>query len=200
MCDKSFARKTLLTIHINAVHHKQKLFSCTLCDKSFAWKGALTSHVDGIHKKLKPFSCTLCDKSFARKGLLTTHVDTVHHKIQPFLKPQSKLDFDEIMKVESTSWDDHTEIEVKCPCVVNNSGERITQSTVEQESAKVQELKPVEELKLELESQPECDPPPGVLNMDPEPLSECDPPPGMLDMLSKVKFPFQQDGSFLTHP
>ncbi len=76
LCDKSFASKQYLSIHINAIHLKLKPFSCTLCDKSFSQKGKLNEHVAGVHEK--SFCCTLCDKSFTQKTSLTAHVEAKH--------------------------------------------------------------------------------------------------------------------------
>ncbi len=80
LCDKSFAQKSHLTGHVNAVHRKLKPFSCTLCNKSFRDKPYLKQHVDAVHNKLKPFSCTLCDKSFSSKSNLSLHIRHHHRK------------------------------------------------------------------------------------------------------------------------
>ncbi len=82
LCDKSFALKETLTVHLK-IHHKLKHVKkplCIWCGRSFVSKGALGRHVDSIHKKLKSFTCTLCDKSFSQKGTLSQHVAVVHQK------------------------------------------------------------------------------------------------------------------------
>ncbi len=111
LCDKSFAFRENLNVHI-AAEHGGKPFSCTLCDESFGQKVALNRHVETTHRgKMqpylctlcavsfarkdeinlhnntahpKPFPCTLCDKSYSLKADLNRHTNAVHHKLKPF--------------------------------------------------------------------------------------------------------------------
>ena len=83
-CDKQYARKSSLTIHLNVVHRKPKPFPCTLCDESFLCKEDMSRHISVDHHKIKFFSCTSCDRSFRHKWALTRHIKTVHRKRDQF--------------------------------------------------------------------------------------------------------------------
>ena len=77
-CDKSFAHKSNLGMHITSVHQGIKKFSCEICDKSFSEKGSLQRHVASVHQGIKNFSCEVCSKSFSRKNYLQLHITAVH--------------------------------------------------------------------------------------------------------------------------
>ena len=49
ICDKSFAAKGTLNIHIESVHEDKKAFKCNACVKSFAQKIALNRHCASFH-------------------------------------------------------------------------------------------------------------------------------------------------------
>ena len=55
ICDKSYASRRNLNLHIGSVHDKKKQFKCNVCDSNFSQKSNLKSHVAQVHDKRKSF-------------------------------------------------------------------------------------------------------------------------------------------------
>lgn len=55
--------------------------SCDICNKSFARKDNLKLHILAYHTLKRPtLHCTSCGKSFCSKGVLSNHVQKYHEK------------------------------------------------------------------------------------------------------------------------
>ena len=89
-CDKSFAHKTNLTVHLIA-HSNEKSYQCNQCDKAFTYKKNLTRHLRG-HSGEKPYHCDQCDKAFLQNSDLTKHIRT-HSGEKPYLCDQCDRGF-----------------------------------------------------------------------------------------------------------
>ena len=57
---------------------------CAVCEKRFATKGVLTLHIRTFHEKRADFMCEICLKCFTRKEHLKEHVLSVHEKRADF--------------------------------------------------------------------------------------------------------------------
>ena len=53
-------------------------FQCHLCDKSFAAKNNLRLHIRSIHEKIRNFPCKLCEYKTDSKSNLYIHVKRMH--------------------------------------------------------------------------------------------------------------------------
>ena len=70
---------------IDAVHKKEKNFSCKLCDFRTAIKWRLQRHLKSVHEEIKDFACDKCYYKFACKFNLERHIQNVHgieHKME----------------------------------------------------------------------------------------------------------------------
>lgn len=92
-CDKSFARKSNLSRHIESNHadivkdkeqntaaNKDKKFNCNVCGLFFKQKCHYTEHLQ-IHQGFR-FECQHCKKSFSRATTLKQHMLATHPNIQ----------------------------------------------------------------------------------------------------------------------
>ena len=79
-CEKSFARKDRLTLHIQSVHENVQ-YNCDKCDKIFPRNYYLYRHIQTVHKNVR-YNCDKCDKSFSRKDHLKHHVQSVHENVR----------------------------------------------------------------------------------------------------------------------
>ena len=61
------------------MHEKSKPFSCAKCQKTFALKGLLKIHMVRAHSEEK-FECELCKKSFGRQTTLDRHKHSNAHQ------------------------------------------------------------------------------------------------------------------------
>ena len=57
----AFVRKYTRSAHV----HKNIRFNCDKCEKSFARKDRLTLHIQSVHENVQ-YNCDLCNKSFSR--------------------------------------------------------------------------------------------------------------------------------------
>ncbi|KAJ1624000.1 hypothetical protein T492DRAFT_912129, partial [Pavlovales sp. CCMP2436] len=91
-CDKSFAKKSLLTSHART-HTGEKPYACESCDKSFVKKDALKSHAR-THSGEKPYACESCEKRFSKHSALTVHART-HTGKKPYACESCLLRFNQ---------------------------------------------------------------------------------------------------------
>lgn len=82
ICNKRFAQKSQLDVHINAVHYNQRPYSCVLCNKSFKTKGSHDAHMI-VHTDTRNYQCPHCDKKCRKRYDLTLHIRT-HTGEKPF--------------------------------------------------------------------------------------------------------------------
>ncbi|RXG59433.1 hypothetical protein Avbf_12226 [Armadillidium vulgare] len=47
---------------------------CDMCQRKFAEKRMLLLHLEAVHKKVKPYLCNYCGNSFASKSTLNLHI------------------------------------------------------------------------------------------------------------------------------
>lgn len=82
ICNKRFAQKSQLDVHINAVHYNQRPYVCVLCKKSFKTKGSHDAHMI-VHTDTRNYACPYCDKKCRKRYDLTLHIRT-HTGEKPF--------------------------------------------------------------------------------------------------------------------
>ena len=91
ICEMTFGSPSRLTIHVNAIHERNKNFKrnnknelkhinlikhkCDMCDSSFKGKEELLIHEGYSHNK---YSCGMCDKVFLEIDSLDKHITFVH--------------------------------------------------------------------------------------------------------------------------
>nr|XP_058957783.1 putative histone-lysine N-methyltransferase PRDM6 isoform X1 [Pocillopora verrucosa] len=80
-CDKSFAQRSLLQMHICA-RNPNRPYQCGHCSQEFAHPNELRTHAV-IHSGKKPFKCGFCSRTFAGATTLNNHVRT-HTGERPF--------------------------------------------------------------------------------------------------------------------
>lgn len=59
---------------IHKVKTIEKMQNCTYCDRTFADKRLLKVHIAGVHEKIKPFCCSYCGYKAASNGALKLHI------------------------------------------------------------------------------------------------------------------------------
>ena len=67
-CEKSFAYKTVLEIHIGRKHLVTRDVPCLQCDKKFFDKHDLKNHITVVHNEERPFKCDECEYAFKRSS------------------------------------------------------------------------------------------------------------------------------------
>ena len=78
-CDKGFRNNRQLQDHLNIVHKKEPVITCTECCVSFLTQFQLNKHKQSKHSNLI-FNCQSCDKTFTSNASLKAHVKNVHRK------------------------------------------------------------------------------------------------------------------------
>lgn len=73
ICDKTFWKPSLLTLHVKKTHLMEKRFKCAHCDKAFYFEYLLNDHLIK-HSSVKKFKCEICFKYFARRKSLREHI------------------------------------------------------------------------------------------------------------------------------
>ena len=58
----------------NLLMMRKKDFKCIVCNNTFATKSNMKKHIEAVHDKNKPFECNFCDKKFDRKEYLEIHI------------------------------------------------------------------------------------------------------------------------------
>jgi len=85
MCNKAFAKKHKLKIHIDIVHNNLEPFLCPQCGSGFTHKRKLRIHVEKIHEGNIPnHICSTCGKNFTSSSILNRHIESVHEKVVRF--------------------------------------------------------------------------------------------------------------------
>ena len=72
-----------MTVHIQTVHFKERIFKCELCEHKFLQKSNLSTHIKNVHQKEKKEMtfCAECNKSM-QKSYVTSHMKKFHSKQQ----------------------------------------------------------------------------------------------------------------------
>ncbi|XP_050359874.1 gastrula zinc finger protein XlCGF26.1-like [Nymphalis io] len=73
VCEKSFERKYMLSMHMKRDHLDERDFQCELCSYTCFTKNELKVHMIK-HNGERIFECTVCKKSYARKKTLREHM------------------------------------------------------------------------------------------------------------------------------
>lgn len=81
-CNKSFAQRSLLQMHICHGRNTNRPYQCGHCAQEFAHPNELRTHAV-IHSGKKPFKCGFCARTFAGATTLNNHVRT-HTGERPF--------------------------------------------------------------------------------------------------------------------
>ena len=79
-CQKTFANKHNLTVHIQSKHEGIK-YACDKCDNQFTQKSHLTTHIQSKHEGIKNV-CDQCDYRATQKSHLITHIQSKHEGIR----------------------------------------------------------------------------------------------------------------------
>ena len=74
-CKASFYSHESLAGHIAREHEK---YACGECEKAFRNKTMLTVHVKAVHLKIRPYQCKLCQRLFAKMENLDIHIAVLH--------------------------------------------------------------------------------------------------------------------------
>lgn len=73
-CNKKFARKNLLKIHIREVHRQPPDVTCFYCERRYKNKKILKLHIISVHLKLKMYECRICQKKFSTASYRINHM------------------------------------------------------------------------------------------------------------------------------
>ena len=82
-CDKKFAKKTNLQIHISYLHLKRYKYPCNQCDRMYYGKRDKERHINSVHLNVKPYACPICDKRFSKKESIGKHCENIHNIPRP---------------------------------------------------------------------------------------------------------------------
>lgn len=77
ICNEKFGSKIEKFHHINEIHEKEKVHSCSICKFISSSARYLDNHVKS-HKVKKDFLCEKCSKSFFKLQHLREHINLVH--------------------------------------------------------------------------------------------------------------------------
>ncbi|KAH9596146.1 hypothetical protein MS3_00001933 [Schistosoma haematobium] len=77
-CKKSFPGLTSLRVHIDSVHHGNRIPQCDYCMKKFSTLSYLRMHISTVHEGVRAYSCNICEKSYTQKHSLKKHLRNSH--------------------------------------------------------------------------------------------------------------------------
>lgn len=73
-CDRSFAKKYSLSVHMAHTHTKERPHKCDICYKGFATPSGLKIHMDSHMKN--EICCNICGKKLSNRWVLQKHLKT----------------------------------------------------------------------------------------------------------------------------
>ena len=68
---------------------------CEICDKTYASKQSLSIHIKSVHQKIKDNICKFCEKAYSRNYDLQIHMKTVHKEGVKKIQAQNERKKDE---------------------------------------------------------------------------------------------------------
>ncbi|CAI2723878.1 unnamed protein product [Schistosoma spindalis] len=77
-CRKPFPGLTSLRVHIDSVHHGNRIPQCDYCMKKFSTLSYLRMHISTVHEGVRAYSCNICEKSYTQKHSLKKHLRNSH--------------------------------------------------------------------------------------------------------------------------
>lgn len=89
VCDFSCYIKQQLKVHVNT-HNKP--FACDICQKVFAQRAQLNVHMNGVHYNRRPYPCSSCKKEFKTKSAYDVH-KIFHSGVRNYECPQCDKKF-----------------------------------------------------------------------------------------------------------
>ncbi len=80
VCQKSFAEKRKLELHVNSVHLELKPFECKFCGIRVSQRGSLNTHIKRFHSETleQKLQCAQCDRKYESASKLVSHIEEVH--------------------------------------------------------------------------------------------------------------------------
>lgn len=84
VCDKKFAARQILQMHLQTHSSTRKTFSCYDCNITFSDRNQSKSHDEAHHPDRRPFWCNMCNKSFKLEHLLKIHRKHKHKPDKSF--------------------------------------------------------------------------------------------------------------------
>ena len=93
LCERKFAYKKDMQLHIDTVHGGKKDYTCDVCGMNFTQNPARNLHKRLVHKKVeKKHKCDFCAKTYFYKNELTNHI-FVHHDGKRFQCDECDVSF-----------------------------------------------------------------------------------------------------------
>lgn len=78
-CDKcglTFRRRGIWSKHL--VHHSEKKIQCLRCPKKFYGRSEMLAHMNNIHQRVYVYSCSICDVTYAKTATVRRHLTERH--------------------------------------------------------------------------------------------------------------------------
>ncbi|VDO96741.1 unnamed protein product [Schistosoma margrebowiei] len=67
-----------MRVHIDSVHHGNRIPQCDYCMKKFSTLSYLRMHISTVHEGVRAYSCNICQKSYTQKHSLKKHLRNSH--------------------------------------------------------------------------------------------------------------------------